>query len=60
MTREPGRDYPVRTTYQPDEPPLQMTTDQLMDVRRAVESVGSRPGRHVFDDFVICRRDTLR
>ncbi|KAB1990570.1 MBL fold metallo-hydrolase [Streptomyces triticiradicis] len=60
MTREPGRDYPVRTTYQPDEPPLQMTTAQLLDVRRAVESVGSRPGRHVFDDFVLCLRDTHR
>ncbi|WP_369264722.1 hypothetical protein [Streptomyces sp. R35] len=57
MSRKPGQDYPVRTTYQPDEPPLQMTTDQLRDIRRAVESVGERPGRHAFDDFVICRLD---
>ncbi|MEU4083453.1 MBL fold metallo-hydrolase [Streptomyces aureus] len=57
MSREPGRDYPVRTTYQPDEPPLEMTTDQLLDIRRAVGSVAGRPGRHVFDDFVICLRD---
>ncbi|MFF4350137.1 MBL fold metallo-hydrolase [Streptomyces sp. NPDC001530] len=58
MTRQPGRDYPVRTTYQPDEPALQMTTDQLRDIRAAIETVGDRPGRHEFDDFVICRRDT--
>ncbi|WP_369251609.1 MBL fold metallo-hydrolase [Streptomyces sp. R41] len=58
MTRQQGRDYPVRTTYQPDEPPLQMTTDQLRDIRAAIETVGDRPGRHVFDDFVICHRDT--
>ncbi|WP_078943063.1 MBL fold metallo-hydrolase [Streptomyces aureus] len=57
MSREPGRDYPVRTTYQPDEPPLEMTTDQLLNIRRAVGSVAGRPGRHVFDDFVICLRD---
>jgi glyoxylase-like metal-dependent hydrolase (beta-lactamase superfamily II) len=58
MTREPGRDYPVRTTYQPDEPSLQMTTDQLLDIRRAIGTAGPRPGRHVFDDFIICRGDT--
>ncbi|MEU9211909.1 MBL fold metallo-hydrolase [Streptomyces sp. NPDC048415] len=57
MTRQPGRDYPVRTTYQPDEPPLQMTTDQLRDIRAAIDSVGDRTGRHVFADFVIDRRD---
>ncbi|MBG0831375.1 MBL fold metallo-hydrolase [Planomonospora sp. ID67723] len=58
MTREPGVDYPVLTTYQPDEPPLQMTVDQLRDLRRAIGAVGDRPGRHVFPDFIICRRDT--
>ncbi|MFE4994562.1 MBL fold metallo-hydrolase [Streptomyces mirabilis] len=57
MSRQPGVDYPVRTTYQPDEPPLQMTTGQLHDVRAAIDTVGDRPGRHVFDDFVLCRRD---
>lgn len=57
MTRQPGQDYPVRTTYQPDEPPLQMTTDQLRDIRTAIGTVGDRPGRHVFDDFVLCRLD---
>ncbi|MFF1603140.1 MBL fold metallo-hydrolase [Streptomyces mirabilis] len=57
MSRQPGVDYPVRTTYQPDEPPLQMTTGQLHDIRAAIDTVGDRPGRHVFDDFVLCRRD---
>ena len=27
MSREPGVDYPIFTTYQPDEPPLQMTVE---------------------------------
>jgi hydroxyacylglutathione hydrolase len=55
MTRQPGVDYPIRTTYQPDEPPLQMTVDQLHDVRVAIDSIGDRPGRHALADFVICR-----
>ena len=57
MSRQPGVDYPIRTTYQPDEPPLQMTVDQLQDVRLAIDSIGDRPGRHAFADFVICRSE---
>ncbi|WP_369229853.1 MBL fold metallo-hydrolase [Streptomyces sp. R21] len=55
MTRQPGRDYPVRTTYQPDEPPLEMTPDHLRAIRAAIETVGERPGQHTFDDFVISK-----
>jgi hydroxyacylglutathione hydrolase len=53
MTNRPGVDYPVRTTYQPDEPPLEMTTDHLRDVRRAVDEIGDRPERRAFADFII-------
>jgi hypothetical protein len=53
MTRQPGVDYPIRTTYQPDEPPLQMTTEQLRAVRDAAVSVAERPGAHRFDDFIL-------
>ncbi|MGW7469126.1 MBL fold metallo-hydrolase [Streptomyces xantholiticus] len=57
MTNEPGVDYPVLTTYQPDEPPLQMTVGQLRDIRDAIDEIGDRPGRHPFPSFVICRKD---
>jgi len=57
MTSQPGVDYPIRTTYQPDEPPVQMTVVQLRDVRRAIDEIGDRPGRHSFPDFVIYRGD---
>jgi hydroxyacylglutathione hydrolase len=53
MTTEPGRDYPIGTTFQPDEPPLQFTVDQLTQVRDAARSVAGRPGAHVFADFII-------
>jgi hypothetical protein len=53
MSTTPGVDYPIRTVYQPDEPPLEMSVDQLRDVRRAVDEIGDLPGRYVYPDFVI-------
>jgi glyoxylase-like metal-dependent hydrolase (beta-lactamase superfamily II) len=53
MTRTPGRDYPLGCTYQPDEPPLQMTVRQLTAVRDAARMVAGKPGAHTFDDFLI-------
>ncbi|GII04079.1 hypothetical protein Pta02_60870 [Planobispora takensis] len=55
MTTRPGVDYPIRTTYQPDEPPLEMTVADLMEIRKAVDEVGDRLGSHPFPRFVICR-----
>ncbi|MET7455530.1 MBL fold metallo-hydrolase [Streptomyces sp. NPDC005574] len=53
MTTTPGRDYPVRTTYQPDEPPLEMTGEHLRLLRDAVDDIAGRPGTHVYDEFII-------
>jgi hydroxyacylglutathione hydrolase len=53
MSLTPGRDYPLGTTYQPREPPLQLTVDQLRAIRDAAVSVAASPGAHVFDDFAI-------
>jgi hydroxyacylglutathione hydrolase len=53
MTNQPGIDYPVRSIYQPDEPPLQMTVDHLRDIRRAIDEIGDRPMRRAFADFII-------
>jgi glyoxylase-like metal-dependent hydrolase (beta-lactamase superfamily II) len=53
MTRRPGRDYPAGCTYQPDEPPLQMTVQQLIAIRDAARSIKEQPGAHTFDDFLI-------
>jgi hydroxyacylglutathione hydrolase len=64
MTRQPGRDYPLGTTYQPDERALEMTVAQLRDVRAAARSVAGKQGVHRFDDFIIYnqpgRRDQLK
>jgi glyoxylase-like metal-dependent hydrolase (beta-lactamase superfamily II) len=53
MTRQPGIDYPIRTTYQPDEPPLQMTVADLRSIRQAIDQVDDTPGIHPFDHFVL-------
>ncbi|MEV6028251.1 MBL fold metallo-hydrolase [Streptomyces sp. NPDC052036] len=54
MTREPGVDYPIRTTYQPDEPALEMTTRHLREIRAALAEVGDRPARRAGPDFILC------
>ena len=42
MTRTPGRDYPIGATYQPDEPPLQLTVEQLVAARDAAARAAGR------------------
>jgi hydroxyacylglutathione hydrolase len=59
MTRQPGRDYPIGATYQPDEQVLQMTVAQLEDVRAAAASVAAKQGAHRFDDFLIYNKPGL-
>ena len=64
MSRVPGRDYPIGSRYQPDEPPLQLTIAQLFAVRDAARSVARKRGAHVFADFIIfngpCRVAVVR
>ncbi|MFG3225713.1 MBL fold metallo-hydrolase [Kitasatospora sp. NPDC048194] len=57
MTRTPGADYPVRTTYQPDEPPLQLTVDHLHRIRAALAELGEGPRRHALDDLILWPTD---
>jgi hydroxyacylglutathione hydrolase len=57
MTNQPGIDYPVRTNYQPDEPPLQMMVGHLRDIRRALDEIGDAPELRAFPDFVIYPED---
>ncbi|WP_199439759.1 MBL fold metallo-hydrolase [Umezawaea beigongshangensis] len=53
MSRRPGRDHPIGSTYQPDELPPQMTVDRLRAVRDAAVRTVDRPGVHVHEDFAI-------
>ncbi len=57
MTRQPGVDYPVRTTFQPDEPPLEMTPAHLHAVRDALAAAGPSPVLRRHDDFILWPED---
>ncbi|WP_084820984.1 MULTISPECIES: MBL fold metallo-hydrolase [unclassified Leucobacter] len=53
MTSEPGVDYPIRTTYQPDEPPLELPPEVLGRIRAVLDAVGDAPARRADGDFII-------
>jgi glyoxylase-like metal-dependent hydrolase (beta-lactamase superfamily II) len=57
MTSTPGVDYPIRYTYQPDEPPLEMAVGDLLAISLAIDEIGDRPGRHTYPNFIVCRED---
>jgi hypothetical protein len=50
MTTEPGRDYRLGETYQPDEPPLQMTIEQVRDLRTQLDAIAVEPGESPWGD----------
>ena len=52
MTREPGVDYPIGTTWQPNEPPMQMTIEMLDEAVEASYEI-EEPGIYRYDDFLI-------
>ncbi len=52
MTNTPGVDYPIGTTWQPDEPPMQMTRAMLDVAIEATEDI-DKPGIYIYDDFMI-------
>lgn len=48
-----GGDYPLGSTYQPDEPPLQLTVDDIRALRAAVEEIDGRLGVHPYESFIV-------
>ena len=53
MSTKPGVDYPVGWTYQPDETPLELTTDHLWEIQRTLEAHDYQPGRYVLPQLII-------
>ena len=53
MTTTPGEDYPVGWTYQPDEPPLEVTTDHLKEIQTTLRAHDNEPGRYVLPQMII-------
>jgi glyoxylase-like metal-dependent hydrolase (beta-lactamase superfamily II) len=53
MTTTPGADYPVGWSYQPDEPPLELTTDHLKQIQSTLRTHDLQPGRYVLPQMII-------
>jgi hydroxyacylglutathione hydrolase len=56
MSTTPGVDYPVRTTYQPEEHDLQMTPANILELYDAVSKMGDTPVRDIHKDFIVYPR----
>jgi glyoxylase-like metal-dependent hydrolase (beta-lactamase superfamily II) len=53
MTTKPGLDYPVGWSYQPDEPPLQLTADHLTQIQNILKDHDLQPDRYVLPQMII-------
>lgn len=53
MSTTPGVDYPIGSTYQPDEPPLELTTEHLRRIRATLDDNERRPGRYVLPELIV-------
>jgi hydroxyacylglutathione hydrolase len=53
MSNVPGRDYPLGSTYQPQEHVLQLTPAHLLKLHDAVRVMRNTPSRKILDDFIL-------
>jgi hydroxyacylglutathione hydrolase len=53
MTTTSGVDYPVGWSYQPDEPPLQLTVEDLAQIQSTLREHDRQPGRYVMPQLII-------
>jgi hydroxyacylglutathione hydrolase len=56
MSSKPGVDYPVRTTYQPEEHELAMRPAHIAELFEAISTMKDGPLREVHNDFIIYPR----
>ncbi|MBC23110.1 MAG: MBL fold metallo-hydrolase [Phycisphaerae bacterium] len=53
MSNTPGDDYPFGATHHPDEHPIQLGREHLVELYEALLAMGSNPVYEVHDDFII-------
>ena len=56
MSDTPGKDYPVRTTYQPEEHPLPLSPAHILELFSATSKMGDTPFRETHDSFILYPR----
>jgi hypothetical protein len=53
MSARPFRDFPLGSTWHPDESPLPLTVGDLHTIRDAAARIAGRPGAHRYANFII-------
>ena len=53
MTTTPFKDYVIKAKYQPHEPPLQMTIEQLNTIKEKARQLENKDGIYRYDDFIL-------
>ena len=53
MSSTPGVDYPIGSTYQPNERALPLDVAHLVELYQATQAMGNTPVYQVHDDFII-------
>ncbi len=53
MTENPGKDYPVGTTFQPEEHVLPLKIKDLQSLNKALKRLGDSPTHEIHDNFII-------
>ncbi len=53
MTKTSKKAYPINASYQPNEPKLEMTVEQLVTIRDTAKKIGNKGGIYTSDDFII-------
>jgi YVTN family beta-propeller protein len=53
MTNVAGKDYPIGTTYQPDEHSLLLSVNQLHQLHESLRKLGDTVKRAIMNDFII-------
>jgi len=56
MTKTPGVDYPIGTTFQPEEHELALAPAHILELAAAVATMKDAPVRQVHDDFIVYPR----
>jgi hydroxyacylglutathione hydrolase len=56
MSNKAGVDYPVRTTYQPEEHGLALTPRHILELHEAISKMADGPVREIHADFIVYPR----
>ncbi len=60
MSNSPGQDYPMGSTYQPDEARLALSVEDLLSLDSALEKAGTKPRKLLMPKFIVTPINTVQ